>query len=425
MQLLEMAPRRVILIDRRSSVPLASNPHRLLRPLALAGVVLILVTIPGVLAADPSVRIVSPRRGEVVSGRLAIMAEVDGLEGARVEFFVDGTPAGVATTPPYRVEFDFGETLRSRRIRVVASLDDARVSAEVSTRALDIDRIDEVERVDLVNLYVTVRDSDDQIVEGLERSDFVVLENGKPQEITHFSSERQRLVVALVMDSSLSMRGGKLEASRVAARRFIQKLEPEDRALVLCFDQEVRLIQSETSDKDLLAAAVSRCEPSGGTALYDAIYRSASRLAPIEGRKVVVLLSDGRDEAESGLEPGSLHTLEESLERTLRSEVIVYAVGVGKNLARELDFYGRRSLRTILEQIATSTGGRALFIKRPSQLRGAFGEIGEELRRQYGLAYTSKDTRRDGAWRELRVQIARPGLRGITRTGYFAPGQGG
>ncbi len=373
--------------------------------------------------AAPAVRLVSPRRGEVVSGKAVIKVEVTELEGARVEIFVDGKPAGAVSAPPWEVGFDFGETLAARRIRAVATATDGtRLETELITRALDIEHVDAVARVDLVNLYVTVRDRGGRIVEGLQESDFRVLENGRQQTLSHYSSERQPLAVGLVLDSSLSMRQEeRITAAKDAATRFLDSLRPTDRALVVCFNEGVKLEQEVTSERPLLAAAISRCTPRGGTALYDAIYRGAETLGPLEGRKVILLLSDGRDEAESGLEPGSLHTLDEAVDRALRGETIVFAVGVGKNLDREMDFTGRISLAGILDRLATTSGGRALLLKRPSEVKDAFEEIQEELRLQYALAYSPTDLKRDGGWRELKVIVNRPGLTAYTRTGYFAP----
>lgn len=395
-------------------------------PRRRAGLVALAVFLPALVVtsadAAPSVRIVSPRPIEIVNGVTTIEAAVSDLPGAVVEFFVDGVAAGSVSVPPYRVEFDFGDSLRSRRIRVVATgRDGTRLGVEVGTRSFDPGRVDQVARVDLVNLFVTVRDRSGKLVQGLDRADFTVYEAGRSQEISHFSRERLGLVVALVLDSSLSMaQEGKMEAAREAAAKFLDNLQPEDRALVICFNQDVALRQELTTDRKALSGAIAECSPQGGTALYDAIYRAADRLAPLEGRKVVVLLSDGRDEAANGLEPGSLHTLEEAIDRTLRSEVILFGVGVGRHLDREMDFYGRQSLQSILEKLSESTGGRPLILRRSAQLRDAFDEIQEELRYQYSLAYVPADTRRDGGWRELRVTVNRPGLKAYTRKGYFA-----
>ena len=408
--------------EQAGGVELMRSKHRGLSLAAPLLAIVSLATLAGLAAAPggPSIRIIRPRAGEVLSGPTIIEAEVRELPAASVEFFVDGRSVGTARTPPYRVEFDFGDSLGSRRIRAVA-IDDAGkplMSANIVTRSF---KVDQLASVDLVNLYVTVRDKSERLVQGLGPADFRVLEDGRQQLISHFSGERLKLAVALTLDCSLSMRGDRIEEARASAMRFIDRLEPADRAMVVCFNREARVVQELSSDTVALKKAVMSCEPVGGTALYDAVYAAADLLAPIEGRKVMVLLSDGRDESESGLEPGSLHLLEEALDRALRSEVILYAVGVGNNLDEEMDFFGRRSLSSILDEMASKTGGRAIFLKRASRLGDAFEEIGEELRRQYSLAFVSDNPSRDGAWREIRISLGQPGLKAFTRKGYFAP----
>ena len=363
----------------------------------------------------------SPHAGEILAGSTVIEVLVGApAPGTTVAFFVDDAPAGTASAPPFRVTFDFGESLASRRLRAVVTDPTGRSQVlTLTTRAMG--KADAYSGVDLVNLYITVRDGSGKFLRGLDQQSFSVLENGRPQTISHFSNERQRLVVGVVLDASLSMQGERIQQARESARVFLDRLEPTDRAMGLCFNQDARLVKEETSDHASVAAALAACQPVGGTALYDALYRAADRLAPIDGRKVIVLLSDGRDESAGGLEPGSLHTFEEALDRALRSEVIVYAVGVGEKLDKEMDFYGRRTVASILEELSTKTGGRVTFVRRISQLRDAFEEIDEELRWQYGLGYSSSNLRRDGTWRELRVGVDKPGARATTRAGYFAP----
>jgi VWFA-related protein len=150
---------------------------------------------------------------------------------------------------------------------------------------------------------------------------------------------------------------------------------------------------------------------------------------------VLVLLSDGRDEAASGLEPGSLRTLDEALDRAIRNDVMVFVIGLGSQIARdarrleddpraqvsEYDFYGRAPLASILKRIADTTGGRAIFTSSAGRIRKAFEDVADDLRHQYAIAYRSDDPHRDGAWREIRVTTARPGVTVSSRTGYYAP----
>ena len=152
-------------------------------------------------------------------------------------------------------------------------------------------------------------------------------------------------------------------------------MQTGDEGFVIGFSDKVDLLQDLTSDRAKLESAIRAVEAKGGTTLYDAIYSASERLAAFDGRRVLLLLSDGRDEAANGLEPGSLHTLEEARDRALRNEVMVFAIGLGRYLAHdakvladdpsaralEMDFYGRQPLATIISSLAETTGGSAEF----------------------------------------------------------------
>jgi len=205
--------------------------------------------------------------------------------------------------------------------------------------------------------------------------------------------------------------------------------------LVATFSDEVRVLQELTSDKDSLRESLKRVETGGGTALYDAIWTTSERLREFDGRRVLVLLSDGRDEAASGLEPGSLHTLEEALDRAIRNDVMIFVIGLGGRISRdarrlgddpasrvsEYDFFGRTPLASILQRIADTTGGRAIFSSSTGKVRRAFEEVADDLRHQYAIAYRSDDSRRDGSWREIRLTTVHPGIFVTSRAGYYAP----
>jgi VWFA-related protein len=217
------------------------------------------------------------------------------------------------------------------------------------------------------------------------------------------------------------MEGEKLQAARAAALEFLTALEPGDEGTVVTFSDTVRIVQDLTADRNALAAAIRKAEAQAGTALYDAIWRTSNQLEKFDGRRVLVLLSDGRDEASSGLEPGSLHTLDEAMDRALRNEVMIFAIGFGKNLDAELDFYRRQTLADVFKKLAEPTGGRVIFSSRASKLSRAFEVVAEDLRHQYSLAYISDDPRHDGAWRQIRLTSTRPNVKVTGRRGYFAP----
>ncbi len=162
------------------------------------------------------------------------------------------------------------------------------------------------------------------------------------------------------------------------------------------------------------------------------MWRTGRLLAGFDGRRVLVLLSDGRDEAANGFGPGSLHTVDEAVEQSLRNEVMVFAIGLGGNLPRE---YVRtwngagelsqvdpaRTVVDVLRRLSEATGGRLILASSAGRISRAFDEIAADLHHQYSIAYASTDAARDGKWR--RIEVLTPGreLEVVTRKGYYAP----
>jgi len=372
-------------------------------------------------SAGDVLEFVSPRHLSTAIGPSSIELRVTPPPDAsvlRVEISVDRQPLATLGGPPWVVSWDAGDGSRGRRIEATAYLSDGRrESAAVWTSPL---RINQVEEVGLVNLYPVVRSPGGAYVSDLERRDFRVLEDGVQQPILRFTTERRALRIGIVLDMSLTMEGRKLENAKKAALDFLDVLEPEDEGLVVAFNDEVRVLQEITADRRSMARAIESVESRGGTALYDAVWRTARRLGEFDGRRVMVLLSDGRDEAANGFEPGSLHTLEEALTQALRSEVMLFTIGLGRNLDEEQDFTRRFSLKEILTRLAAETGGRALFTAGAGRLQRAFGDVAEDLRNQYSLAYRSSNEARDGKWRRVRVETPSRDLEVTCRQGYFA-----
>ncbi|HKQ62759.1 MAG TPA: VWA domain-containing protein [Candidatus Polarisedimenticolaceae bacterium] len=372
------------------------------------------------LAEPPAIEFLTPRDRATVLGpstievRLRLPAEP---ALAHVELRVDGAVLATLKTPPWKADWDAGDGDRTHRIEaLVVFADGSRQRAAVSTSPLQINA---VERVQLVNLYALVFDPAGKYVTGLNQADFRVFESEKPQAIERFSSEPRPLHVALVLDTSASMGwNNSLEHAQEAAEEVLDVLQPGDAASVVAFSEEVHVLQELTADRQQLTRAVRSTVADGGTALYDAVWRTARELQEFEGRKVLVLLSDGRDASRSGLEPGSLHTLDEAVDEAVRSDVMVFAVGLGRDLGEELDFSGKYTLATILGMLADTTGGRAMFAT-GGELRRTFKEIAADLRHQYSIGYVSNQAERDGRWRSIRLQVAGRDLRVVTRKGYF------
>ena len=385
-------------------------------------------------AADTEINFIKPKNRTTVVGESTIQVLFrlpDGATLERIEILLDEQPLTTLREAPWTLPWDAGDGKQAHRLEAVLTLTDGRTArAVVRTRALTIDM---VVQVGLVDLYLIVRDNKGGYVTDLKRDDFKVYENGLPQSIERFSTTHKPLRIAIVLDTSLTMsREQKLEKAKSAALQFLDVLEPGDEAMVVTFSDRVRTAKEFSGDRSALAATIRKAEALGGTALYDAIWKTARRLKGFHGRKVLVLLSDGRDEAASGLEPGSLHTLHEAVEEALRNDVMVFTIGLGRNLDREFAMrWGALaggpnvdvdlSLEEILRTVAEETGGRALIASSASKLRKAFTQFATDLRHQYSVAYVSSDSRRNGKWRKLKVEIPDRDLDVVSRKGYYAP----
>jgi Ca-activated chloride channel family protein len=402
---------------------------------AIACLVLALRPAPAQESSRPLEFVVPRRLATVVGSSMAELAvnPPSGATVVSVAFFVDGTAAGTKRLPPWKFPWAAGDGTMGHQLSAVATFSDGtEARASIATSRLTIN---ETEEVAVVNVYAIARNAKGDYVTDLAVSDFKVFENDHSQAIDRFSAERRPLRIAVVLDTSLSMEGDKLKSAIAAAGEFLNVLEYGDEGLVITFSDDVRIACDLTSNRSEMETAIRKVEAKGGTSLYDAIFKASERLAEFEGRRVLVVLSDGRDEAANGLEPGSLHTLEEAQERALRNEVMVFAIGLGRSLARdakalranptaraeEMDFFGRKPLVTILDAIAQTTGGAAVFAPGAGQLRKSFEAVAADLRHQYALAYRSDDKRHDGAWRAIKVVVSRPGVSVTNRKGYYAP----
>jgi VWFA-related protein len=373
-----------------------------------------------------TVRFAEPASTTLLQGPTRITIEAATSPDAHivsVTLFADDALLTTMEHAPYAVTWDAGRGAGVRRLRALA-LDSAGRSGETVLTVRRV-QVGQYEEVRLVNVYASVRDDRGRSVLDLGRDDFSVTEDGVPQTLTHFSSARAPITIALLVDSSASMRlQGRIEMARKGAEEFVDEVEPADRLLVFSFDDTLHGDATPLTDRKAVHERIRAITPGGGTALYDSLYAVAGMLQAVEGRRAMVLLSDGRDQALVENEPGSLRLFEEALERAHRVEMAIYAIGLGGHLDRELDLAQSRSLKEILATLARQTGGKAWFPARVSELGDVYRQIADDLKRQYTLAYASTNTRRDGRWRALRVTVGRPGLTVQARQGYYAPGPG-
>ena len=340
---------------------------------------------------------------------------------ARVSVFADDRLLTILEKSPYTFTWDSGRGMVIRKLRAVAE-DSLGRTGEAVLVARRIGGV-QYEDVRLVQVYASVRDAKGKAVTDLDRGAFTLKEDGVPQTIGTFAPARLPITIAVLVDTSSSMRlQGRIDLARRGAETFLGAVAPEDRLLVLSFDDTVKGSREPTTDRRALKERIDALAPGGGTALYDALYQTAEALTGIEGRRAIVLLSDGRDQALQENEPGSLHVFEEALERVQRSDAAVYAIGLGPRLDQEMDLEKRRSVKDLLTMLAHQTGGRVYLPQRPGVLDEVYRQVAADLKDQYLLAYASTNTARDGRWRAIDVRVSDPALRVTARSGYFAPG---
>jgi Ca-activated chloride channel homolog len=304
--------------------------------------------------------------------------------------------------------------------------------------------------VELVNVTVTVTDRSGRFVPGLTQTDFAVYDNDQPVEVTHFSADRVPVTLGIVLDTSGSMAGDKIERASTSIERFLDQLnDPDDEVFLYGFASDVRLIQDWTNNRDAVTAGLRRVDAVGGTAMYDAIIQAVRKARDGRNRKkAVVLISDGNDTSSSrGLR---------DVRRVVReTEVLVYAIGIDGSaepairmppstlpptpfpfpiprrgrpgtrwpelsqfpptIGRTADRLNAQALRDITDD----SGGRTEVVRSPGDLSPATASIADELSKQYSLGYTSPGSR-DGRWHSIRVEVRDRSVQVRARRGYTA-----
>lgn len=272
--------------------------------------------------------------------------------------------------------------------------------------------------VELVSLNVSVTESG-KFVTDLDEADFQVFEDGAKQAISFFSRKQQPIALSILLDTSNSMED-KLRTAQEAAIGFARRLKPDDVASIIDFNSQVRIIQGFTSDVATLEKAIRSTQANGSTSLYNAIYVSLKELRKVPARteddirrEAIVVLSDGDDTS-------SLMPYEEVLDLAKRSETAVYTIGLRPAQNHPIRS-GFKEAEFVLKELARETGGRSFFPTSVHELPKIYDQISQELSTLYSIGYSSRNPSRNGAWRRVVVQIARPGMVARTRQGYFGP----
>ncbi len=284
--------------------------------------------------------------------------------------------------------------------------------------------------VQVVNVLATVRDKQGVLLNSLTKSDFIVEEDGVPQEIRYFTRQADLpLTIGLLVDTSVSQQRV-LEVQRSAGFKFYENVlrQKKDLAFLMSFDVDVELLQDLTDSKRLLGDGLQelRVQSSGprmgpvpqsgrpvGTAMYDSIYLAADEmLRPQVGRKAVVLITDGNDY-------GSKISLDEAVEYSLRSDVVIYSV---RYFDRQ--FYFRSGAQgmggaSTLKKLARATGGSMYEVTRRQTLDKILDTINEEIRNQYSIGYTPKRDLSVKGFRKIEVKTRGGGHKVQARQGYY------
>jgi VWFA-related protein len=356
--------------------------------------------------SPPKLEVTSPVDGAYVSGMVVIEAILVPLaaEGgiARMTFFADGVTVCAVSRRPYKCSWNAGPALRAHQIRVVVDMKDGtRLVRTVRTRGVDVG---ESAGVTAVKVTATVKDGAGRFVRGLTPADFTVSEAGVPQRITGFAAEHADVSLALTLDTSGSMSGA-LPRVKELAKAFLRPLPPSWPTPVLAFDNSVFVISPAGSPPEERDRMIDLLQSWGGTALYNAVLRSLREVEAGEGRKAVVVFTDGEDR-HSTIDPGDVRRAIEG------SDAVVYFVASGAAAQN-------RQMMALVEELATISGGRVLRGRNDADLAAAFDEVREEIRNQYLLTYVPTKLEAKGTWRPLRVKATCRGCRVRARTGYI------
>ena len=353
--------------------------------------------------------LMEPRRDRTYEDSLRARVELevpDGEDVDRVELFLDEDKVATLYDEPWTQPIVLPEAMRGQMgyVRAVAYLKDGNSTED--TVFINAPAYMEEVDVQFVELYTTVLDRSGRPVQGLDRGDFRVLEEGQEQQILRFEQVRDLPIHAgILLDVSASMgESESLAPARDAALQFYQEiLRPKDRAALITFNDRPNLSVQFTNEVATLAGGLAGLKAERGTSLWDSVIFSLYYFNGIKGQKALLVLSDGKDES-------SRFAYEDALEYARRAGVTIYTVGLKIPWG---------DARRKLTRIAEETGGRSFFIDSTEPLASIYAQVEEELRSQYLIAYQSANSDTSGAFRKVDLQVLQRGLEAKTMTGYY------
>lgn len=281
----------------------------------------------------------------------------------------------------------------------------------------------------LITIPVSVFDQHGLYIPGIRQTEFKIFEDGVEQEIAYLATTDKPITVALVLDVSPST-SYRIQEIRRAASAFVDKLKPQDSVIVIEFDHSVNVLAKLTTDREKIYRAINKADFGDGTSLYNAVDEALRKqLAPITGRKAVVLFTDGVDTT------SRKNTYDSTLNYAEESDSLIFPIyyntyfdnqrrtgggifgGIFNPLGGGAEAYALG--RKYLEELADATGGRVFRPEStPGGLTAAFEGIAEELRRQYNIGYIPKEEGKPGQRKQIKVRVERPNLIVRARDSY-------
>jgi VWFA-related protein len=342
------------------------------------------------------------------AGKVRVKVAVQSIAGGiakLVELFLDEKKIGSWTQAPYVATIPYDQYSRGNYLRATAVSEDGKEANDIRMLKGTSATVESV-RVDVVQLHVSALDKGGHFVKGLARDDFSIREDGRPQTISGFEvADKLPLTVGLVIDGSGSMEKGLSFVHEASAELFKNVIREKDRGFVIEFRERPRFLQELTGNSAELQRAARETRAEGATALYDSIVLGLYQFRALEGRKALVVVTDGADNRS--------HVDYSTLLRYARSAgAPVYFIAVGIPLT---DFKSKKAIG----EIATESGGQVFSIGSAAKMTEVTKQIEEELRSQYILAFRTDSQKPQGEYRAVNVAVNRPGVSVRTIRGYI------
>ena len=262
----------------------------------------------------------------------------------------------------------------------------------------------------VVSLFVTVADAQKRLIPDLTQDDFQIFDNDKAQPVAYFDNSIHPINVVVMLDTSGSMTLT-IDLLKQAAEQFVIRLLPDDKARVGAFNDKIQINAKWSNNRDQLVTDIKDLDYGNGTRLWDAVGAALDELKTVDGRRVILVFTDGDDTESHSMSLGKV------IDRARNDEVMIYAIGLESRYAID----GRVTVTkpdSGLRKVADETGGGYFELKKTSDLAPTFTKVAQELHSQYVIGFTP--TQLDNRVHKLAVKMKQPGLAARARRSYIA-----